>query len=65
MKDLYDLYIRYDGPLPRDLVHTRSAVSWEMMMRAHLRAIRLCRPQNKWDALPELTARVKQIRVYL
>lgn len=65
MENLWDLYLRYDGPLPRDRAYTTSPVCWEMMMRAHLRTIRLKRHQNEWTELPELTNRIKQIHVHL
>ena len=65
MKDLWDLYLRYDGPVPRALTHTTSPVCWELLLRGHLRAIRLKRHNEEWDDLPELTERVRQIRVYL
>ncbi len=61
MEKLWDLYLRYDGPLPRHQTHMSSPVCWEMMMRAHLRAIRIKRHSGALDGLEELTERIGQI----
>jgi hypothetical protein len=63
VKDLSDLYARYDGPLPRTAAHTARPVCWEMMMRGHLRAIRLRRHQGL--EANELAERLKEIRRFL
>ncbi len=68
MKDLYklyDLYMRYNGPPPRQVPHTTSPACWEMLISGYLRAIRLNRHHNNWDALPDLTVQVAYIHAQL
>lgn len=49
MNDLFDLYLRYDGPLPKEERYTTSPVSLELLMRQYLRATRLGRHQARID----------------
>ena len=65
MNDLWDLYLRYDGPVPREKTAVTSPVCWEMMMRSHLRNVRIRRHENDFSKLAELTARIKEIRIHL
>jgi len=61
MDDLNALYARYDGPPPRRKSDVTSPACWEMMLRAHLRAVRLKRRRGEWAALPVLDFRIGEI----
>jgi len=43
MENLFDLFARYDGPLPRDENRVTGRACWEMLLSGHLRGMRLRR----------------------
>lgn len=65
MKELFELYLRYDGPPPKEERYHFSPVSWNLLMRQYLRSVRLGRHQARDDKalakLDELRPVIHQI----
>ena len=65
MKDLLDLYARYDGPPPRRRNKRTNPRYYEEMLRALLYTIRIRRGRGERETLAPLTLRVRGVRKIL
>lgn len=50
MNELFELYLRYNGPLPKEERYHFSPISWNLLMRQYLRSVRLGRHQARHEA---------------
>lgn len=65
MNELFELYLRYNGPLPKEERYHFSPVSWNLLIRQYLRSVRLGRHRAREDKdfqkLDELRPVIHQI----